>query len=365
MTKWQCLTDEQAKAVWDKTLARFEECSPFQSYAWGEYRRGLGWKPYRFTAVNAEDKVVAMVQACLRKYPFGVGLAWAEGGPIGDLSACDENFQQAAQHATGLRRIYFRCRSDRRRSTEDSLKLSALSWTMPWSPLVSNYTMTVDLSLTEAELLSRCERNWRRNLKRSQECGLIIRPWQNPSADEVLSIYDSMQTVKGIEEQHSRAEIEELIKRLGKQLVLLRCQDEQGQLLSLMGCILAGNNAVSVLSATSERGRELHSSYAIFWAMLQHCRNLGIISYDLAGIDPVRNPGVFRFKRASGATPVELLGEWDWASRPWLRWFGNWAIGQRRRVRQAETLLNRAGADLPQNNQVTGSRPAQVQFGES
>jgi len=81
------------------------------------------------------------------------------------------------------------------------------------------------------------------------------------------------------------------------------------------------------------------------------------------GIDPVRNPGVYRFKRASGAEPIELLGEWDWASRPWLRWVGNWAIAQRARVRRAETMLNRAPAN--QQTQPVPAASTRIQYGES
>jgi len=109
-----------------------------------------------------------------------------------------------------------------------------------------------------------------------------------------------------------------------------------------MGCLVSGDKACLVISATKGRGRELHASYAIFWALIRHCRNAGVQQFDFAGIDPVRNPGVYRFKRAAGGKPVELLGEWDWASRPWLRWVGNWGIAKRNRIRAAETALKRS-----------------------
>ena len=342
MIKWKLLEDNIAQATWDQELARFDDCSPFQSYAWGEYRRGLGWKPYRWAAFNEADEIVAMLQGYVRRYFLGIGLLWSEGGPVGDVHAWDESLQQSIQQTAGLRRVYFRFRCDRERNIDDVLRLRAGGWSRPWAPMTSDYSMTADLSLTEEQMLKGCERNWRRNLKRANEANLVIREWMNPDADEIASVYASMQQVKGIEEQHSRDEIEQLLKSVNDKLVLIRCEDEKGQLLSLMAAVVVGTKACSVLSATSERGREFHSSYAIFWAMLRHCQSLGVTSYDLAGIDPVANPGVYRFKRASGATPIELLGEWDWASRPWLRWLGNWAIGQRKRVRQAETVLNQS-----------------------
>ncbi len=135
--------------------------------------------------------------------------------------------------------------------------------------------------------------------------------------------------------------------------MLYRCDDENGELLSLLGCLLLGNKACALFWATNEKGRKLHASYAIFWALLQHCKGIGIASYDLAGIDPAANPGVYRFKRASGAAPIEFLGEWDWASPFWLRWFSNWAIAKRNRIRQAESVLNRSSKATTDDRSAT------------
>jgi len=147
---------------------------------------------------------------------------------------------------------------------------------------------------------------------------------------------------------------------LKQQIVLYRCDDDQGELLSLLGCLVLGNRACALFWATNERGRELHASYAIFWALVQHCKRIGIASYDLAGIDPVANPGVYRFKRASGAAPVEFLGEWDWASPSWLRWLGNWAIAKRNRIRQAESALNRSSKATAGESHGEGPRRSKL-----
>src|SRR5262245_42269775 len=118
MTLWNTLSDEQASATWDQIAAHFNDCSPFQSYDWGEFRRALGWAPSRLVAVDDAEQVVAMIQVYVRKYALGIGLIWSEGGPTGDLSAFDKDFQQLLRDATGLSRCYVRFRSDRRRNIE-------------------------------------------------------------------------------------------------------------------------------------------------------------------------------------------------------------------------------------------------------
>jgi hypothetical protein len=344
MARWELLTDEVARETWDDALVRLTDYSPFQTYAWGQYRRGLGWEPCHWAAFNEKSEIVAMILGGLRRYPLGLGLVWSEGAPGGDLSACDESLQNAMKQTTGLKRLYCRFRCDRERRVGDALMLSAQGWSRSWSPITTSYSMSLDLRRTEEELLAGLQSNWRRNLKQSWKRKLTVRQWENPTADEVVSLYASMEKLKGLEEQHAREEIEQLFKDLKSRMILYRCDDENGELLSLRGCLVVGDRASGWLAACNERGRELLASYAVFWGMMQHCMRLKLADFDLAGIDPVRNQGVYRFKKGTGAAPVEYLGEWDWASSPWLQWFGNWAISRRARLKRAESLGKNSAA---------------------
>ena len=344
MAKWELLTDEVALKIWDEALLRFDDYTPFQTYAWGEFRRGLGWQPYRWAAFNERREIVAMLLGSVRRYPLGFGLVWSEGGPVGDLSLCDESLQEEIRQTTGLKRIYGRFRCDRERHVEDTLRLSAQGWNRSWFNLTPNYSMSLDLTKDESRTLAACEQNWRRNLRRANEANLTLSQWLDPDVDEVLSVYASMQSLKGLDEQLSRDEVEHLLKNFKERLVLYRCDDERGELVSLLGWIVFGKRAWAIFWATGEQGRKLHASFAIFWALVQHCRRLELQTCDLAGIDPIRNHGVYRFKKATGAVPLEYLGEWDWATSPWLRWCGNWAISRRERLKRAEASLKSAGA---------------------
>lgn len=339
MATWQLLSNDAAKKTWDEALLRLDDYSPFQTYTWGEYQRALGWEPFRWAAIGERGEIIAMLQGLVRRYPLKLGLIWSEGGPIGDLSLCDERLHETIKQTTGLKRIYSRFRCDRQREVGDALLLTAQGWSRSWFHLTTSYSLSLDLSLEESDLLAGCERNWRRNLRRAEEQDLDVQQWTDPNVDEVVSAYDAMESLKGLEEQHSREEFEHLLKHLERHIVIYRAKDEQGQVVSLHGWLICGNRATAVLSATTERGRELRASYAVVWALIQHCKKLGLDSCDLGGIDPVQNPGVYRFKKATGAAPLEYLGEWDWASRPWLQWFGNWAISRRARLRRAEAAL--------------------------
>lgn len=346
MANWRAFTDDEARAAWDDALARLDGCSPFQSYAWGEYRRGLGWEPYRWAAVNEQNEIVAILQAYLRRQRFGIGMLWSEGGPVGDLSVCDQSLQSIVRETVGLKRLYFRFRCDQPRGVQKVLQLKAQGWTIPWAELNSGYTAVLDLKGDENPWLPRAARNWRANLRRAEKNTLVTYQWLNPTAEAIHSAFHSMQKAKGLDEQHSREELEQLLQNTGQQLILYRSDDVSGELQSLGGALVFGSQANLWLFATTEQGRSSRASYLIFSTLVEHCKRIGVTSYDLGGIDPVNNLGVYRFKKDSGATLVELLGEWDWATQPWLRWLGNWAIQQRSRVRRAEKVLKKPATEL-------------------
>lgn len=355
MAKWELLSDETARESWDDALVRCDNYSPFQTYAWGQFRRGLGWEPCHWAAFDEHGQIVAMMLGGLRRYPLGLGLIWAEAAPVGDLSVCDESLQEAMKQTTGLKRIYCRFRSDRERCIEDALRLSAQGWSRSWFPLTCNYSMTLDLTRSEEELRAGLERNWRRNLKRASEHRITTSRWEAPDADEMASVYASMEEVKGLDCQQPREEIELVSKALKERMILYRCDDEHGALLSFRGCIIVGDRASSWFAASNERGRELLASYAVFWALVRECQRQNVKSFDLGGIEPLTNAGVYRFKKGIGSVPIEYLGEWDWATRPWLQWLGNWAISRRARLKSAESLFKGSAVAAADNRSVAKS----------
>ena len=87
-----------------------------------------------------------------------------------------------------------------------------------------------------------------------------------------------------------------------------------------------GNKGLDMFAASTQEARKAYASYALFWAIIEACRNEGILYYDLGGVNPDNNLGVYNFKKGTGAKLVNYLGEWDWASVPLLRYFANKAI---------------------------------------
>ena len=83
------------------------------------------------------------------------------------------------------------------------------------------------------------------------------------------------------------------------------------------------------IAITTPAGRKNYASYAVFWALAESCFQLGMRRFDLGGIDPINNRGVYDFKKGTGATQIDYEGEWDTAKPLWFRRIASMLIAQR------------------------------------
>lgn len=337
MIKWELLNDETAKQVWDENLIRLSDCSPFQTFSWGQYNRALGWQPCYFAAFDEQGDINAMCLGLLRRYPFGVGLMWCVGGPVGDIQACNENLRKTVLESTGLKHLYFRFRCDRERNVTDVLFLNNSNWTRTSFMMTSGMSMELDLSQNEDNLLAGLSSSWRRNLKLAQKNNLVIKQCSNPDIDELCRVFAEMEMQKNLPQLFSHEKLDNLFKQVKENLIFYRCEDEEGELLCFRACLIIGNRATDYFAAATEKARKTRASYATLWELLLESKGRGVVHYDLGGIDPSANPGVYTFKKETGARETESLGEWDWATSEPLRLIGNWAIQRRQKAKPAKT----------------------------
>jgi hypothetical protein len=76
----------------------------------------------------------------------------------------------------------------------------------------------------------------------------------------------------------------------------------QGVPISGLVAAVMGDSAIYVLGATGDEGLNSKGSYLLQWTLISWLKENGYRWYDLGGIDPERNPGVYHFKSGlSGA----------------------------------------------------------------
>lgn len=321
---------EGGAAAWDAALEQLAGVTLYQVYAWGEARNALGWKVVRLAAHDERQNLIALVQGLVRRAGPGVSICWIPGGPAGAVEVCGAALRTALLRAAGTPWLYCRMNALRPSQPDDARSLASMGWKRPWHLLTTGLSLSYDLRPDEAIRRAAASGNWRHNLRRSDKYGLNVARWVGPAAEEISTIYREMEALKGLEQQNSLEEIRALLATLGDRLILFRCRDATGATIALRGCGVFGLQAWDLLAAAAPAARKVYASHAILWAITEECRRLGVQNYDLSGVDPVGNKGVYDFKKGTGAAHQQYLGEWEWSNLPGLRWAANLAMRLRK-----------------------------------
>lgn len=334
-SQFGCYVDRITESEWSELLPRFDDASLYQSWSYGAVC--WGEKQLSHLVVKRGEKVVAMAQVRIVRLPVvGRGIAYVRWGPLWQLR--DEPLDGEALHQviSALRAEYV----DRRRLLlrmvpkvfrDDSAHLvfeSACERTgFKLNARTAPYrTIHVDLKGSEEELRRRLDQKWRNQLNAAERKGLtVVGGTDDELFDRFTGIYREMmarkqfETTVDIEEFRS---IQHLLPGPLKMQVLL-CE-KGGQLLAgLVGSAL-GDAGLYLLGATGTEGMKAKGSYLLQWRMMQLLRERGCRCYDLGGINPERNPGVYHFKRGISGHEVCQLNRMemsnDWVSSMVASW---------------------------------------------
>ena len=88
-----------------------------------------------------------------------------------------------------------------------------------------------------------------------------------------------------------------------QQMRILICKD-QGRPVTGLVVSAMGDSAIYLLGATSDDGLNSKGAYLVHWTLIKCLKENGIRWYDLGGIDPEKNPGVYYFKRGFSGMDV-------------------------------------------------------------
>jgi lipid II:glycine glycyltransferase (peptidoglycan interpeptide bridge formation enzyme) len=167
-------------------------------------------------------------------------------------------------------------------------------------------TICVDLEPPLEALRKNLAQKWRNGLNQAGRRGLSIA--EGTSEDlmaEFEELYEAMWSKKRFESGVTVASFRALQRELPpteKQRVLLARRD--GRAVAGHVSSTLGDTCIYLLGASNEVGRETKASYLLQWRAMELAKEAGARRYDLGGIDPPRNPGVYHFKAGMGGIEV-------------------------------------------------------------
>lgn len=305
-----------------------------QSYGWGEFKTGFGWRPHRVRIASA-DGGVAAAQVLIRSWPWG-SMAYVPRGPLGDPrddEVLDSLLSALHEVARQERAIWLRLEPDAEAASGWRDALIRRGFQEVEATIQPRSTLTVDLRGDEEEILARMKAKTRYNIRLSERRG--VRAREGGEADlphfHRLLVETSRRDGFFIRELAYYRAAWEAFAPSGRCLLVMA--EYSGEMLAGLMSFAFGRRAWYLYGASSGRHREVMPNHLLQWAAIRWARERGCETYDLWGIpDEVGRKGepedfaerqgelwgVYRFKRGFGGHPLRFEPAYEFLYRPWL-----------------------------------------------
>jgi hypothetical protein len=307
---------------WDELLKQIGQTCVFQSAGWARHKSSTGWIPVRVVKSTATSHIA--IQCLTRRGPFGTAMAWAPGGFGGDLALLTKDFSPSLKQIIGARFLYVRFGMMIESTKEQTIHLIGSGFKKCKIPIGAMQSMLLGIHTDEEKMLSSASSNWKRNHKRSLRSTTAPYVWSSASPDQLENAYrlmDEYKKVDGVKLQMSASDIRSVQESFDSDLVLIRMDNEAGNVLSVRGALIQQTTAWDFIAVTTPEGRKTYSSHRTLVALAQECALRGCTTLELGGIDSEKNKGGFDFKNGTGAQITTYLGEWETAHPSWIRPF--------------------------------------------
>jgi lipid II:glycine glycyltransferase (peptidoglycan interpeptide bridge formation enzyme) len=193
-------------------------------------------------------------------------------------------------------------------------------------------TIWLDLTLGLDVLSKALGSQWRYGARRALREGVVVRT-THAMADvsAFFLLCNTLSATKGFSLPGSEALMQELIHSSSANggVEMLLYVGEVGGVIAGGALVTRCGPSLHYLWGASDRHfSKYRVSEAVQWQVIQDGVAAGMTRYDLEGIDPAGNPGVYEFKRKMGGEEVFLQGM---EVTP-LSWVGRIAVGMGRRL---------------------------------
>lgn len=290
---------------WDRALARLGG-HPLQSAFWGDSRAEAGDFQDHRDAAYVDDEIVWMCRYEIRKLPGNIGrVAWVPKGPV---QAEGEIAQIAySEFLNRLKRKgYWLAIENRYSSKLGNPRPEAMAISAPYR------TIWIDLSMGEEALWKRLHKQWRYHVRVSRRDGVVVEETRDPEV--VSEFYDlclKLSKTKGFSLPGSETLIKRILTRdpwedTESKLFVARYNGVLAAGVSVLRC---GPSIHYIWGATDRTYGKHYVGEAVQWGVIEWAIAEGLTRYDLEGINPEKNPGVYKFKRRMGGEEIQLSGQ--------------------------------------------------------
>lgn len=294
-------------AQWSELVDKFEDANLYQTWAYGEVRWQIGNLSH--LVLKEDERPVAIAQVRLMKLAGSrFGIAYLRWGPLCQPKGSELREEVVHAMAVALKQEYAvkrgmslqvlpnACAGTARARIFEAAFSGYRRENFP--PGTTTRTLVLDLAKPLDQLRKNFDPKWRNKLSGAEKNNLTL---VEGHSEELFQKFVAL-----FHEMHSRkqfaapAKIEDFAlmqrKLAPSQKMKVFICEENGT--PVAGAVIAamGSGGIYLHGATSDNGLKAKGSYLLQWAAIQRLKQQGVRFYDLGGINPDKNPGVYTFK---------------------------------------------------------------------
>jgi lipid II:glycine glycyltransferase (peptidoglycan interpeptide bridge formation enzyme) len=312
---WQVEVDRATSAEWSKMLDLFDDANIYQTSAYGGVR--WGEKNLSRIVLKRDGEVLAMAQLrIIRPTPLKFGMAYLRWGPVWERRSLPHDPEVATRMARAIeeeyldkRKLFLRVLPNAFAGSSRATTVQAAFSRFAPEPLGADNTyrtFVLDLNPSLEELRKGLDAKWRNKLAGAEKNELKVFAGNGSAEfDAFRRIYNQMRKRKTFETTVDTDEFGRIQESLteSQRMRVLICEDKGVPVAGVVASAM-GDSGIYLLGATSDDGLKSKGAYLLHWSMIQWLKSNGVRWYDLGGIDPEGNPGVYSFKKGFSGVDI-------------------------------------------------------------
>ncbi len=294
---------------------------PLQSWQWGEARKKLGITVIRIAEFNG-SQLMDVYQMTLHRLPFGFKLGYIPRSRTPSKAVLQFLIEYAKKHSI----IFIKLEPNEQKSKS----LNDVRLTSSSHPLFPEWTMVLDLTKSEEELLKEMKPKTRYNIRLAEKKGVVVKEESNDEGFKKFSDLYFETTDRQKYYGHNRNYHQIIWKSLKDSIahILIAYFDN----IPIAAYELFSFNGVFYYpyGGTSSLHRNVMGPNLLMWEAVRLGKKLGATSFDMWGALPPNYQGdtgwagFTRFKEGYNAQFVQMIGSFDLIINPALYKLYNW-----------------------------------------
>lgn len=315
--------DTVDKDSWHKIINNFCDANIYQTWPYDEIR--FGNDKISHLILKKDNKIVGAAQVRIVKIPvINAGIAYIYWGPLWKNKNTEidkEHFslilralRNEYSHRRGLLlRIYPALFSD---DADKYLSILNNEGFKPFEKEDASRTLLIDLTPDLDTIRKGLKQKWRNCLNRALKNNIeLLEGYSDEMFEMFIGLYREMLDRKKFVESNDINEFKKIQKNLPDacKMKIMLCHF-QGKLCA--GAIFSsmGSTGLYLFGAMNEIGMRSNGSYLMQWKFIEWLKKNNFSCYDLNGINPVINPGTYKFKEGlcgKNGKDVYFLGKFE------------------------------------------------------